>query len=39
VALIPERGWLILDVVAGRIMCVEVLYRDEIREALNAAVP
>src|SRR5271157_4380570 len=39
VALAPEKGRLILDVVAGRIMFVEVLYRDEIREVLSAAVP
>jgi hypothetical protein len=35
----PERGMLILDVVRGSIACVEVLYRDEIRRALLAAVP
>ena len=39
VALTPEKGWLILDVVDGQIMCVEVLYRDEIREALLPVVP
>ena len=39
VALTPEKGWLILDVVDGQIMCVEVLYRDEIREALLAVAP
>jgi hypothetical protein len=39
VALTPSEGWLILDVVAGQIMCVEVLYRDEIRRALLAAMP
>jgi len=35
----PERGMLILDVVRGSIARVEVLYRDEIRRALLAAVP
>ena len=39
VALTPEKGWLILDVVGGQIMCVEVLYRDELRDALRAMVP
>ena len=39
VALTPEKGWLILDVVVGQIMCVEVLHRDEIRKALLAVVP
>jgi hypothetical protein len=31
VALEPKEGMLILDVVADRIVAVEVLYRDEIR--------
>ena len=39
VALTPEEGWLILDVVAGKIMFVEVLYRREIRDVLVDAVP
>jgi hypothetical protein len=39
VALMPEKGMLILDMVAGRIMCVEALNRNEIREALIAVVP
>jgi hypothetical protein len=30
---------LILDVVGGRIACVEVLYRDEVRRALQAILP
>src|SRR5579884_3454605 len=30
VELDPEQGTLILDVVDGRIACVEVLYRDDI---------
>jgi len=29
----------ILDVVNGKIDCVEVLYRDDIRETIHAAVP
>ncbi|MFI8385907.1 hypothetical protein [Streptomyces sp. NPDC085540] len=32
-----DRGYLILDVVHGRIMCVEVLDRPELRPALTAA--
>lgn len=39
VALTPEEGMLILDVVAGEIACVEVLYRNEIRRKLQAALP
>ena len=39
VLLEPERGMLILDVVGGRIACVEVLYRDEVRRALQAILP
>ncbi|MCX4801639.1 hypothetical protein ACFWWM_01870 [Streptomyces sp. NPDC058682] len=37
VQLFPERGYLILDVVHGRIMFVEVLDRPELRPALDAA--
>jgi len=39
VTLTPSSGYIILDVVEGQIMCVEVLYRDEIRQALIAAIP
>ncbi|HNY42415.1 MAG TPA: hypothetical protein PKJ41_18585 [Bryobacteraceae bacterium] len=39
VPLTPQKGWLILDVVDDQIMCVEVLYRDEIKSVLEAAVP
>ncbi len=39
VPLTPQKGWLILDVVDDRISCVEVLYRDEIKSVLEAAVP
>jgi hypothetical protein len=39
VPLEPERGMPILDVVNGAIACVEVLYRDEVRRALIAALP
>ncbi|MDD5544601.1 MAG: hypothetical protein PHX83_15650 [Acidobacteriia bacterium] len=34
VALDPQRGFLILDVLNERIVAIEVLYRDEIRESL-----
>lgn len=34
-----EDGMLILDVVSGRIMQIEVLYRSEIRSALRALFP
>jgi hypothetical protein len=39
VALTPKTGMLILDVVNEKITCVEVLYRDEIREKLLASFP
>jgi hypothetical protein len=35
----PQQGMLILDIVADRIMCVEVLDRDEVRKALLALMP
>lgn len=34
-----ERGMIILDVVKGRIMCVEVLNRDDVRRELFAVMP
>jgi hypothetical protein len=39
IELSPADGMIILDVVAAKIACVEVLYRDEIRNALHAALP
>ncbi len=39
VALEPQRGMLILDVVDNRIVCVEVLYRDEVRRQLLVEFP
>jgi hypothetical protein len=39
VALDPEQGMLILDVVHGTIACVEVLYRDDVRRKLEQLVP
>ena len=39
VALEPESGYLVLDVVDDRIVGVEVLYRDEIREKIHALFP
>jgi hypothetical protein len=39
VALTPEEGMLILDVVGGEIACAEVLYRDEVRRKLVAVLP
>lgn len=35
----PQQGMIILDVVDGSIVEVEVLYRDEIRRKLFAAMP
>ena len=39
VVLDPDRGMLILDVVNQEIACVEVLYRDDVRERLHAIFP
>lgn len=39
VALTPEQGMVILDVVAEEIACVEVLGRSDVREKLNAVLP
>jgi hypothetical protein len=39
VELSPAKGMIILDVVGAKIACVEVLYRDEIRKDLHAALP
>lgn len=36
VALTPDKGMLILDVVAGEIACVEVLNREDVRKKLLA---
>jgi hypothetical protein len=37
VTLKPDEGMLILDVVGDAIACVEVLYRDEVRQRLEEA--
>ena len=39
VALTPDEGMLILDVVAGEIMCVEVLDREDVRQKLDEVLP
>lgn len=39
VPLDPERGMIILDVVDDRIVCVEILHRDEIRRKLLELLP
>jgi hypothetical protein len=39
VALTPDEGMLILDMVDGEIACVEILDRPEIREKLLAVFP
>jgi hypothetical protein len=39
VSLDPERGMLILDIVADKIAAVEVLYRDEVRQRLLVEFP
>ncbi len=35
----PKEGMLILDVVAGKIVFVEVLFRYEVRQKLDVALP
>ena len=39
VALTPDEGMLILDVVAGEIACVEFLDRNDVRQKLDAVLP
>jgi hypothetical protein len=39
VALTPDEGMLVLDVVTGKIACVEVLDRKEIRQKLVEILP
>ena len=39
VPLDPEHGWFILDLVDRKIVCIEILYRDEIRNQLLALLP
>lgn len=31
----PKAGMIVLDVVDGKIACVEVLYRDDVRAAID----
>lgn len=39
VRLMPKEGMLILDIVAGKIACIEILDRNEVREKLDAVLP
>jgi len=39
VALDPKKGMLILDILEERIVGIEILYRDEIRERLLELLP
>lgn len=39
VSLGSESGMIILDVVDDRIMQIEVLYRDEVRQAIQVLIP
>ncbi len=39
IALHPEEGSLILDLPDQRIVCIEILYRDEIREKVLTFLP
>ena len=35
----PVTGMIVLDVVDGRIVCVEILYRDELRSRILRLLP
>lgn len=39
VALTPEQGMVILDVVSGQIACAEVLERNDVRQTLDDVFP
>lgn len=39
IPLCPRKGMIILDVVEDRIACIEILYRDEIRQTLYKLLP
>jgi hypothetical protein len=39
ISLEPIEGMLILDVIDDKIACVEVLYRDEVRQTIEDALP
>ena len=39
VVLEPANGMLVLDVVDGKVSCIEVLYRDDIREQVLKRFP
>ena len=39
VRLMPSEGMLILDVLSGKIACVEILDRKDVREELDAVLP
>ena len=39
VVLDPEKGMLVLDVVRGVVSCIEVLYRDDVRQAVLEQCP
>lgn len=39
ITLEPTQGMLVLDLVGDRIVAIEVLYRDEVRKSLQAALP
>jgi hypothetical protein len=39
IVLHPQTGFLVLDVVDGKITCVEVLFRDDIRKQVLALLP
>jgi hypothetical protein len=39
IALAPQTGLVNVDVVGGKIVCVEALYRDDLKAQLHAAEP
>jgi hypothetical protein len=39
IVLDPKKGWIILDIVKCKIMCVEILHRPEIQKRLLQLLP
>jgi hypothetical protein len=39
IMLAPKKGWIILDIVKSKIMCVEILHRPEIKKRLLQVLP
>jgi len=39
ISLHPKQGMIVLDVIEVKIVCIEVLYRDPVREKLVKIIP